>query len=212
MVVIIMAYVERKNKIKATLIGVTMAISAIVSPMTMALNTQVEAAAIDANFAKALQYSLYFYDANMCGPDVGEKNALEWRDDCHTVDANVSTPYGNMDLSGGFHDAGDHVKFGLPEAYSAVTLGWGFYEFKDAYTATGQAAHAQVILDHFAEYFRKSTVMEGNNVKAFCYQVGEGNSDHGYWGPPELQTTERPVYFATPSNPSTDIVGLTARH
>jgi len=204
-----MVGVKTKGKIKAAIVGVTMAISAVISPMSMVLNNEVEAASIDANFAKALQYSLYFYDANMCGTDVGERSALEWRDDCHTYDANVSTPYGTMDLSGGFHDAGDHVKFGLPEAYSAVTLGWGFYEFKDAYTSTGQAAHAQVILDHFAEYFRKSTVMEGGNVKAFCYQVGEGDSDHSYWGAPEAQTTARPAYFATPSNPATDIVGLT---
>ncbi len=205
-----MVGVKTKGKIKAAIVGVTMAISAVISPMSMVLNNEVEAASIDANFAKALQYSLYFYDANMCGTDVGERSALEWRDDCHTYDANVSTPYGTMDLSGGFHDAGDHVKFGLPEAYSAVTLGWGFYEFKDAYTSTGQAAHAQVILDHFAEYFRKSTVMEGGNVKAFCYQVGEGNSDHDYWGSPEAQTTARPVYFATANSPATDIVGLTA--
>lgn len=204
-----MVHVKKKTKIKAALVGATMAISAIVSPMKLSTNTPVDAAA-NANFAKALQYSLYFYDSNMCGTEVGERSALEWRDDCHTYDANVSTPYGKLDLSGGFHDAGDHVKFGLPGAYSAVTLGWGFYEFKEAFTATGQAAHAQVILDHFAEFYRKATVMEGDRVKAFCYQVGEGNSDHSYWGPPEKQTTDRPAYFATASNPATDIVGLTA--
>jgi len=38
---------------------------------------------------------------------------------------------GKVDVSGGFHDAGDHVKFGLPQAYAASTVGWGYYEFKD---------------------------------------------------------------------------------
>jgi len=31
---------------------------------------------------------------------------------------------GKVDVSGGFHDAGDHVKFGLPQAYAASTVGW----------------------------------------------------------------------------------------
>jgi len=32
---------------------------------------------------------------------------------------------GKVDVSGGFHDAGDHVKFGLPQAYAASTVGLG---------------------------------------------------------------------------------------
>jgi len=39
---------------------------------------------------------------------------------------------GKVDVSGGFHDAGDHVKFGMPEAYSGSTLGWGYYEFRNS--------------------------------------------------------------------------------
>ena len=110
----------------------------------------------EVNFAKALQLSLYFYDANKCGETSGN---LEWRGDCHLEDAkvplipmtekqegtNLSQEFidkyrdildpdgdGTMDLSGGMHDAGDHVKFGLPGTYAASTLGWGYYEFRDA--------------------------------------------------------------------------------
>ncbi len=49
---------------------------------------------------------------------------------------------GTIDLSGGFHDAGDHVKFGLPQSYAAGTIGWGMYEFPDAFKATGTWDHA----------------------------------------------------------------------
>ena len=45
---------------------------------------------------------------------------------------------GTVDLTGGWHDAGDHVKFGLPFSYSASTVGWGYYEFRDSYRKTGQ--------------------------------------------------------------------------
>ncbi len=41
---------------------------------------------IEYNYAKLLQYALYFYDANMCGEDVSEKSALDWRGNCHTYD------------------------------------------------------------------------------------------------------------------------------
>ena len=69
-------------------------------------------AADNDNYAKLLQYSLYFYDANMCGDVSG--CAFSWRGNCHTSD----------DVVGGFHDAGDHVMFGLPQGYAASTLGW----------------------------------------------------------------------------------------
>lgn len=44
---------------------------------------------------------------------------------------------GCVDLTGGWHDAGDHVKFGLPGSYSASTVGWGYYEFRESYVETG---------------------------------------------------------------------------
>lgn len=57
-----------------------------------------------------------------------------------------------MDVSGGYHDAGDHAKFALPQAYTASVLGMSYYQFKDAFTELGQTEHIQRILDHFAEY------------------------------------------------------------
>ena len=167
-------------------------------------------AAATVNYAKALQYSLYLYDGNMCGKEVTTKSRFNWRNNCHTYDSRVNTPYGTLDLSGGFHDAGDHVKFGLPAAYSATMLGWGYYEFKKAFTNLGQADHLKTITDHFCDYFRRCTVMSGSNVKAFCYQVGNGDTDHASWQPPEKDNMSRPAYFATPSNPCTDVVAETA--
>lgn len=164
---------------------------------------------IEYNYAKLLQESLYFYDANMCGPDVSETAGLDWRGDCHTYDQTATYKGKTIDVSGGFHDAGDHVKFGLPQGYAATVLGLDYYVFKDAFDELGQTDHYQKIMDYFCDYFVRCTVYDSsNNVEAFCYQVGEGNSDHGYWGAPELQTTARPAYFATSSNPATDEVSV----
>ena len=193
---------------------------------------------VPVNFAKALQLSLYFYDANKCGEGI-TGGRLEWRGDCHTEDAhvplipmteakagtNLSQEFidkhkdildpdgdGTIDVAGGMHDAGDCVQFCLPGSYAASTLGWGYYEFRDAYEDAGQAEHTEEILRWFNDYYLKCLYYDenGEDVLAFCYQVGEGNIDHNYWLTPELQGTwlldfNRPAYFATRETPASDM-------
>ncbi len=192
-------------------------------------NIRADAAGLEFNYAKALQYSLLFYDANMCGTSVDENSLYNWRSDCHvydaelpldTVNTNMSASFisanksildpdgnGTLDVSGGFHDAGDHVKFGMPEAYSGSTLGWGFYEFREQYEATGQDTHTKTILRYFNDYFMNCTYLDASGkMAAFCYQVGDGDIDHAYWNAPELDEMFRRGWFATEEVPSTDCV------
>lgn len=181
--------------------------------------------------------SLYFYDAEKSGParTLG-RQPLEWRGDSETDDAriplagdpvadtgtnlpaelidqyrSVLDPDGDdaVDLSGGFHDAGDHVKFGLPQTYAAATLGWGVYEFTEAFKATGAYQHAMDELYWFTDYFLRSTFRDPatGDVVAFNYMVGRGGVDHTYWGPPELQDPTdypRPATFAYAGAPASD--------
>lgn len=190
-------------------------------------------------FAEVPQYSdvqsasLYLYDANLCGADVETKGLTEWRSNCHLCDTEVplDTSHtdltlefinsnrsvldkdgdGKIDVSGGFHDAGDFVKFGLPQFYSGATLQWAMYEYGDIFEQNGDKQHFETILSQFTEYAKKCTFLDNNDkVVAFCYQVGNGKTDHDYWGAPEIQTTERPVYFATEAKPATDITALAA--
>ena len=151
----------------------------------------VTANAADNNYAKLLQYSLYFYDANMCGSSAGSSSAFSWRGACHTGD----------EVNGGFHDAGDHAMFGLPQGYTAATLGWSYYEFKDAFNATGQTAHFKTVSNYFNDFFKASTKLDGSgNVTSLLYQKGNGYTDHDYWGTPELQEQtqgKRQMYWAS---------------
>lgn len=154
------------------------------------------------NYADAFAKSILFYEANWCGSDAGS-NRLKWRGPCHVNDGKDV----GLDLTGGFHDAGDHVKFGLPQGYAASTLGWAYYEFKDTFIAKGQEAYMLNVLKHFNDYFIKCF----SNNTTFYYQVGDGTTDHGYWGPPELQGTARPaIYAATPGSPASDVTGEAA--
>jgi len=86
---------------------------------------------------------------------------------------------GTVDLTGGWHDAGDCVKFGLPGSYAASTVGWGYYEFRDAYEETGLQWHVEDELRWINDFYLKATFLDENGeVVAYCYQVGEGNIDH----------------------------------
>ena len=154
------------------------------SSLTFAPST-VTAADSD-NYAKLLQYALYFFDANMCGSDVESVGAMSWRGNCHTDDA----------VPGGFHDAGDHVMFGLPQGYTAMTLGWTYYEYKSDFDSLGLTAHFKKISKHFTEFFKKSVKMNGSNVSSILYQKGNGGADHAYWGPPESQGGGREMYWS----------------
>ena len=156
------------KRLKSAIISSAVAISALAAPLTTAVTPSLTAnAAGGDNYAKLLQYSLYFYDANMC------------------------------DVVGGFHDAGDHVWFGQPEGYTAATLGWAYYEFKDAFDATGQTAHLKVITDRFAKFMRDATVLNGGSVSKVLIEKGEGGQDHSYWGAPELQGNRGRMLWTT---------------
>ncbi|HEV2346711.1 MAG TPA: glycoside hydrolase family 9 protein [Actinocrinis sp.] len=185
----------------------------------------------------AAQESLYFYDAQKSGPARTDGDQpLDWRGDSEPSDAcvplqpksstvpngvNLSAAFitanksvldpgntGCLNLSGGFHDAGDHVKFGLPQSYAAATLGWGMYEFPQAYKTLGTWNHGLDEMKWFTDYFLRSTFLNSSGqVVAFAYQVGEGSVDHNYWGPSELQsstTYPRPAYLASSETPAAD--------
>ena len=168
----------------ATLLTGTTALSGLTTLGSMAAS----AASYD-NYAKLLQYSMYFYDGNMCGSDVDTASQFGWRGSCH----------GSDEVDGGFHDAGDHVKFGLPAGYTASTLGWGYYEFKDSYDALGQTAHLQALTNRFCDFFKASTKLSGDTVTSFCYQVGVGQADHDVWCSPEFQNDQslRTAYWTS---------------
>ena len=147
------------------------------------------------NYAKLLQYSMYLYDGNMCGGEVEKKSGFSWRGNCHVDDA----------VPGGFHDCGDHVKFGITAGYSGTTLGWAYYEYKDVFDELGQTGHLKLLTDHFCKYFKDSTTLSGDTVTELVYQIGDGNMDHNqYWGPPEKQDSSSRKVFKT-SNGAADV-------
>lgn len=163
-----------KKKLTAVLSAGVLAVTGTVSAVSgMTVTADTPDLQLD-NYAKLLQYSLYFYDANMCG-SAAENSAFSWRSACHTGDA----------VAGGFHDAGDAIKCGLTAGFTASTLGWMCYEYQDQFQQTGTMEHYQLIMNEFCDFFKASTTLSGGAVTSFVYEMGEDGKDHSTWYAPE---------------------------
>jgi hypothetical protein len=60
------------------------------------------------------------------------------------------------DLVGGYYDAGDHVKFGLPMAFTVTMLSWSLIEYGDDVAAAGELGHALEAIKWGTDYFIKA--------------------------------------------------------
>ncbi|ATB42065.1 Endo-1,4-beta-xylanase A precursor [Cystobacter fuscus] len=170
-----------------------MGLSSVASPLAAQAQTF--------NYAEALQKSIWFYEAQRSGP-LPSNNRVSWRGDSGLNDgADVG-----KDLTGGWYDAGDHVKFGLPMAASATLLAWSLYEYEDAYQQSGQRAALLDNLRWVNDYFIKAHTAPNE----LYGQVGAGNADHSWWGPAEVMQMARPAFKIDASCPGSDLAGETA--
>jgi endoglucanase len=156
------------------------------------------------NYGEALQKSLWFYEAQQAGPKPST-NRVTWRGDAALTDgADIG-----RDLTGGWFDAGDHVKFGFPMAAATTMLAWGGVEYRDAYQSSGQLQFLLNNLRFVDDYLIKAHTASNELVG----QVGTGGTDHAFWGPPEVLNAKglsRPTFKITLSCPGPDLAGETA--
>ncbi|MEQ9669692.1 glycoside hydrolase family 9 protein [Coleofasciculus sp. G2-EDA-02] len=157
------------------------------------------------NYGEALQKSILFYYAQRSG-DLPDTNPIPWRGDSALNDGSDV----GRNLTGGYYDAGDHVKFGLPGAASITMLGWGAIEYQEAYQQSGQFEEILDSIKWGTDYILKAHVTDSQGTKEFFGQVGDGNIDHAFWGAPENMTMERPAYKIDRSNPGSDLAGEAA--
>lgn len=57
---------------------------------------------------------------------------------------------------GGYYDAGDHVKFGLPMAFTVTMLSWSVIEYADQINFAGELEHALEAIKWGTDYFIKA--------------------------------------------------------
>ncbi len=153
------------------------------------------------NYAEVLQKSLFFYEAQRSG-DLPDDYPVTWRGDSAMNDgADVG-----IDLTGGYYDAGDHVKFGLPMTSSMTLLSWGVVQYRDAYAKSGQLTSMLDAIKWGTDWIIKAHP----EPNVFYAQVGKGSDDHSFWGAPELMSMNRPAYKIDAQHPGSDVAGEAA--
>nr|WP_239167861.1 glycoside hydrolase family 9 protein [Catellatospora coxensis] len=173
----------------------------VVSSLATGLAAAPAAAAAPYNYGEALQKSLFFYEAQAAGPKPSW-NRVTWRSNSAMNDGSDV----GVNLTGGWFDAGDHVKFGFPMAATATMLAWGAVEYRAAYSASGQLTpllnNLRFVNDYFIKAHPSANVLYG--------QVGNGGADHQWWGPAEVMKMARPAYKIDASCGGTDLAAETA--
>jgi hypothetical protein len=153
------------------------------------------------DYRRVLRYSLLFYEAQRSGrlpPD----QRVTWRGDSALNDGRDV----GHDLTGGYFDAGDHMKFGFPMAFTATVLAWGLVDYEAGYSSAGALVDGRRAVRWATDYFLKAHTAPNE----LFGQVGRGDLDHAFWGRPENMTMARPAFRINAARPGSDLAGETA--
>ncbi|TYI69216.1 hypothetical protein E1A91_D08G139200v1 [Gossypium mustelinum] len=156
------------------------------------------------DYNQALSKSILFFEAQRSGY-LPHNQRVTWRANSGLKDGKAS----GVDLVGGYYDAGDNVKFGLPMAFTITMMSWSIIEYGKQMGANGELGE----LGHAMEAVKWGTdyLIKAHPEPYVLYgEVGDGNSDHYCWQRPEDMTTDRHAYKIDPSNPGSDLAGETA--
>lgn len=190
---------ELDKTFSVNLFGATNATIATESGVATILNDDIQRQFFD--YGDALQKSFLFYEAQRSG-NLPVTNRISWRGDSALTDGSDV----DVDLAGGYYDAGDHVKFGFPMAGSMTMLSWSAIQYRDAYQQSGQLPFVLDAIKWGTDYILKAHTAS-NELWA---QVGTGELDHAYWGSAETMTMARPAFKIDAENPGSDLAGESA--
>ncbi|XP_062221347.1 endoglucanase 8-like [Phragmites australis] len=153
------------------------------------------------NYKDALTKSIMFLEAQRSGK-LPPNNRIKWRGDSGLDDGKLA----NVDLTGGYYDAGDNVKYGLPLAFTVTTLAWTALAFKPELKSAGELENVYAAIKWGTDYLLKCAARKNK----LWVQVGDPNLDHQCWVRPENMKTPRTLYEINEKTPGTEIAAETA--
>ncbi|CAK8568480.1 unnamed protein product [Lathyrus sativus] len=153
------------------------------------------------NYKEALTKSLIFLEAQRSGK-FPPNNRVPWRGDSALDDGKLA----NVDLAGGYYDAGDNVKYGLPMAFTVTTLSWAAIFYKKELEATNEMENIQDAIKWGTDYFLKCS----SRRNKLYVEVGDPVDDHNCWAPPEKMKTKRSVKTIDYGTPGSEIAAETS--
>ncbi|KAL0016124.1 hypothetical protein SO802_003193 [Lithocarpus litseifolius] len=152
------------------------------------------------DYSNALEKSILFFEGQRSGK-LPSNQRLTWRGNSGQSDGSSY----HVDLVGGYYDAGDNVKFGLPMAFTTTLLAWSVIEFGSS--MHNQIENARAAIKWSSDYLLKAATAAPNTLYV---QVGDPNMDHRCWERPEDMDTPRNVYKVSDQNPGSDVAAETA--
>lgn len=153
------------------------------------------------NYGDALSKSILFLECQRSGKLPSDQR-VTWRGDSALLDG---SDY-NVDLAGGYYDAGDNVKFGFPMAFTITVLSWGALENSGALASSGELDNVRAAIRWGTDYFLKASTVP----TSLWVQVGDANADHQCWERPESMDTPRTPLQINASSPGTEVAAETA--
>ncbi|KAF5743155.1 hypothetical protein HS088_TW09G01220 [Tripterygium wilfordii] len=111
-----------------------------------------------------------------------------------------------VDLVGGYYDAGDNVKYGLPMAFTVTTLAWSALFYHNELQAAGELENVHAGIRWGTDYFLKCS----SRKNRLYVEVGDPALDHQCWVRPENMQTPRTVKQIDENTPGTEIAAETS--
>ncbi|KAJ4712001.1 Endoglucanase [Melia azedarach] len=147
------------------------------------------------DYRDALGKSILFFEGQRSGR-LPASQRVKWRGDSALSDGKPD----NVNLVGGYYDAGDNVKFGWPMAFTVSLLSWAAVEYRREISSVNQLGYLGSAIRWGTEF-----ILRAHTSPTTLYtQVGDGNGDHQCWERPEDMDTPRTLYKITSDSPGTE--------
>ncbi|CAN8276619.1 unnamed protein product [Cochlearia groenlandica] len=150
------------------------------------------------DYSDALKKSILFFEGQRSGY-LPKDQRMTWRRDSAVNDGKNL----NVDLVGGYYDAGDNIKFHFPMAFTTTMLAWSAVDF-GSYMSPADLRDNLVALRWGTDYLLKAVSQLPHRI---FVQVGEPTPDHNCWERPEDMDTPRTAYAVNAPNPASDLAG-----
>ncbi|WVZ11563.1 hypothetical protein V8G54_016093 [Vigna mungo] len=171
------------------------------------------------DYADALGKAILFFEGQRSGK-LPSNQRVKWREDSALSDGKLQ----NVNLIGGYYDAGDNVKFGWPMAFATSLLSWAAVEYENEISSVNQLGYLQSAIRWGADFILRAhtspTTLYTQALNHFLRSklvyiskpkhVGDGNADHNCWERPEDMDTPRTLYKIDANSPGTEAAAESA--
>ncbi|VVB11948.1 unnamed protein product [Arabis nemorensis] len=146
-------------------------------------------------YGDALNKSILFFEGQRSGK-LPANQRVKWRANSALSDGKTD----NVNLIGGYYDAGDNVKFVWPMSFTTTLLSWAAIEYSNEISSVKQLGYLRSAIKWGTDF-----ILRAHTSPTTLYtQVGDGNSDHSCWERPEDMDTPRTLLKISSSSPGSE--------